>query len=253
MQVLRPNFEKRGGLVDVVVQCGITRDVIMKAKTDETGFLNTCATGIGTFFSESRNKPWVKGEESGNYLQVLDIEIDCDGDALVYVVIPKGEGRACHTDARSCFYRSVFGRALGIPAPKAGKNEELPLIESEVHELFARFAKIGPPQDVQSLLWSLSTLESRLRARAKASPSESYTRQLLDKGVAKCAKKFGEEALEAAMAAVAESDERLVAECADVVYHMLVVLISRRLSFELVEKELRRREDKSGIEEKASR
>ena len=253
MKVLRPNFEKRGGLVDVVVQCGITRDVIMKAKTDEAGYRNTARSGLAHFFSESRNKPWLKGEESGNFFKVIDIEIDCDGDALVYVVAPIGDGKACHTGARSCFYRSVFGRALGIPAPKAGKNERLSVIELEVQERFERFSKVSAPQDVQRLLWNLGTLEYRLKERAKASAEESYTRKLLDGGLKKCAKNFGEEAVEAVLAAVAESDERLIAECADVVYHMLVLLLSRDLSFSLVEQELQRREGKSGLQEKASR
>jgi phosphoribosyl-ATP pyrophosphohydrolase len=76
---------------------------------------------------------------------------------------------------------------------------------------------------------------------------------LLDKGTAKCAKKFGEEAIEAAIAAVAESDERLIAESADVLYHLLVLLMSRGLSVAAVEKELQRREGQSGLAEKAAR
>lgn len=100
---------------------------------------------------------------------------------------------------------------------------------------------------------SLNLLEARLRERAKAPPTESYTRQLLDKGTVKCAKKLGEEAVELIIASVSEGDERVVAECADVIYHMLVMLLSRGLSFSLVEEELQRREGKSGLQEKASR
>lgn len=253
MKVLRPNFEKRGGLVDVVVQCGITRDVVMKAKTDEAGFRRTCETGRATFFSESRQKPWVKGEESGNFMEVIDIEVDCDGDALTYIAVTKGNGLACHTGARSCFYRSVFGRALGIPAPYGGANELLDSIEIDVEERFEKFSKLTAPQDVQGLLWSLGSLEAKLRQRAKASPEESYTRRLLDKGPVACARKFCEEAIETVIAATSESDERVIAECADVIYHMLVALLSRNLSFSQVEKELQRREPQSGLQEKASR
>lgn len=253
MKVLRPNFEKRGGLVDVVVQCGITRDVIMKAKTDEAGFRKTCETGRATFFSESRQKPWVKGEESGNYMDVIDVEVDCDGDALTYIVVTKGDGKACHTGARSCFYRSVFGRPLGIPSPYSGADEVLATMDIAVKDSFEKFAKVGPPQDVQALLWGLGTLEGKLRQRAKASPEESYTRRLLDKGPVACARKFCEEAVEVVIAATSESDERVIAECADVIYHMLVALLSRNLSFSQVEKELQRREPMSGLQEKASR
>jgi len=251
MKILRPNFEKRGGLVDVVVQCSITRDVVMKAKTDEAGFLRTCVSGLATFFSESRNKPWVKGEESGNFLEVVDVQVDCDGDALIYIVIPKGN--ACHTGARSCFYRSVLGQPLGIPAPGAGEKEALPDIEIEVHERFVRLAMTGEPEPPQHQEWSLRLLEQRLRERAKAPATESYTRQLLNKGTARCAKKLGEESVEAVIAAVVESDERLIAECADVVYHLLVLLLSRDLSFSSVEEELQRRERRSGLQEKALR
>ncbi len=253
MKVLRPNFEKRGGLVDVIVKCGITQDVLMKASTDESGWRKTLETGVATYYSTSRNKPWVKGEESGNVQLVIDIHVDCDGDALIYIVVQKGQGVACHTEARTCFYRSVLGRGLAVPAPKAGEKERLEEVEVDVHESFFRLAKVDADRDIQPLLWNLGVLEHRLKQRAKASATESYTRQLLDKGTAKCAKKFGEEAVETVMAAVAESGERLVAESADVVYHLLVLLISRGLTFEMVEKELRRREGQSGLAEKSTR
>ena len=253
MKVLRPNFGKRGGLIVVVVQCGVTQDILMLAYANEEAYRKTLETGKAHYFSTSRNELWPKGVESGNHQEVIDTFIDCDGDAVVYVVVQKGEGVACHTEARSCFYRSGIGRALGIPAPNAGKGEELEEMEVEMHPSLARFAKLRPPRDIQSLLWTPSVLEHRLKKRAKASPEESYTRQLLDKGTAKCAKKFGEEAVETAMAAVAESDERLIAESADVMYHLLVLLMSRGLSFAAVEAELQRREGQSGLAEKAAR
>lgn len=101
--------------------------------------------------------------------------------------------------------------------------------------------------------WNISTLETRLRERAKASPTESYTRQLLDKGTAKCAKKFGEEAVELVIASAIEDSSRVVNEAADVMYHLLVLLMSRGLTFAMVEAELQCREDKSGLAEKAER
>ena len=101
--------------------------------------------------------------------------------------------------------------------------------------------------------FTLADLERRVQARAAASAQASYTRQLLDKGVAHCAKKFGEEAVEAVLAAVGEDRERLIAESADVLYHLLVVLLARGVSLAEIEALLETRTKKSGLEEKASR
>jgi len=132
MFVYRPNFEKRGGLVTVVAQDATTREILMVAYTDEAGWRKTLETGLGSYYSTSRKKSWVKGEESGNFQKVVNVLIDCDGDALVYLVEPQGNKVACHTDARSCFFRSVT-KPWSIPAPKAGKAEELTSIEVPVH------------------------------------------------------------------------------------------------------------------------
>ncbi len=101
--------------------------------------------------------------------------------------------------------------------------------------------------------FTLADLEQRVSDRAQASAEKSYTRQLLDKGVSHCAKKFGEEAVEAVMAAVAEDRDRLIAESADVLYHLLVVLEARGIKLAEVEALLETRTKKSGLEEKASR
>ena len=101
--------------------------------------------------------------------------------------------------------------------------------------------------------FTLADLEKRVHERAKASASESYTRALLDKGVDHCAKKFGEEAVETVMAAVQQDKKRLIAETADLLYHLLVVLEARGVSLADVEAELEKRSAQSGHQEKASR
>jgi phosphoribosyl-ATP pyrophosphohydrolase len=101
--------------------------------------------------------------------------------------------------------------------------------------------------------FTLADLEQRVHDRAKADARQSYTRQLLEKGVAHCAKKFGEEAVEAVLAAVSQDRERLVAESADVLYHLLVVLQARGIKLAEIEALLETRTKKSGLEEKASR
>jgi phosphoribosyl-ATP pyrophosphohydrolase len=101
--------------------------------------------------------------------------------------------------------------------------------------------------------FTIADLEQRIRDRASASAEQSYTRQLLDKGVAQCAKKFGEEAVEAVLAAVGEGRDRVIAESADVLYHLLVVLKAREVTLAEVEALLETRSKKSGLDEKADR
>jgi phosphoribosyl-ATP pyrophosphohydrolase len=101
--------------------------------------------------------------------------------------------------------------------------------------------------------FTLHDLEKRVRDRAQASADVSYTRKLLDRGVDYCVKKFGEEAIEAAIAAVAEDKNRMIAEAADVLYHLLVVLHARGVSLAEVEAALAERTRQSGLDEKAAR
>jgi phosphoribosyl-ATP pyrophosphohydrolase len=100
---------------------------------------------------------------------------------------------------------------------------------------------------------TLHDLEKRIQERAKASADVSYTRKLLDRGVSHCAKKLGEEAVEAAIAAVGEDRQRMIAEAADVLYHLLVVLHVRGISLAEVEGALTARTHQSGLDEKAAR
>jgi phosphoribosyl-ATP pyrophosphohydrolase len=101
--------------------------------------------------------------------------------------------------------------------------------------------------------FTLNDLEKRVQERARASADVSYTRELLDRGVTHCAKKLGEEAVEAAIAAVSEDRERTISEAADVVYHLLVVLYARGITLAEVEDELGARTRQSGLDEKAAR
>jgi phosphoribosyl-ATP pyrophosphohydrolase len=101
--------------------------------------------------------------------------------------------------------------------------------------------------------FTLDDLEKRVKERAVASPDVSYTRKLLDRGIAHCAKKLGEEAIETAIAAIAEDRDRVIAEAADLLYHLLVVLEARGVALSEVEAQLARRQTSSGLDEKASR
>jgi phosphoribosyl-ATP pyrophosphohydrolase len=101
--------------------------------------------------------------------------------------------------------------------------------------------------------FTLHDLEKRVQMRAQESADVSYTRKLLDRGVAQCAKKLGEEAVEAAIAAISEDRDRVIGEAADVLYHLLVVLHARGIKLDEVEAELGARTRQSGLDEKAAR
>jgi phosphoribosyl-AMP cyclohydrolase len=109
---LRLQFEKRGGLLPAVVQHESTREVLMLGYVNEEAFRETLRSGYATFWSTSRQELWTKGKTSGDLLQLREVLVDCDQDALVYVVRPLGGG-ACHTrnaagqPRQSCFYRHL--------------------------------------------------------------------------------------------------------------------------------------------------
>jgi phosphoribosyl-AMP cyclohydrolase / phosphoribosyl-ATP pyrophosphohydrolase len=209
------------GLVTVVVQDRHSGLVRMVAHADDQAITATLTSGYAHFFSRSRNKLWKKGEESGNLLQVAEVWADCDADCLVYLVDPAGP--SCHTGRDTCFFRRVQPDGSLIDEPAQLASPTLPRL---VHEL---------------------------EARRDAPADKSYTRSLLDKGAAKIAAKIREEGDELARAVEAESDERVVSESGDVVYHMLVGLLFRKLSLRDVQVEIARRFGISGHDEKASR
>jgi phosphoribosyl-ATP pyrophosphohydrolase/phosphoribosyl-AMP cyclohydrolase len=171
-----------------IVQDSESGRVLMLAWMDGEAERLTRKTGEAWFWSRSRQRPWKKGETSGNTLAVEELRDDCDGDALLVRVRPNGP--ACHTGSTSCF------------AP-----------------------------------WLWRTVAER----AKDRPPESYVAGLLDEGVAACARKVGEEGVEVAVAALDESDERMIEEIADLWFHSYVLLAARGLDPSAVEDELARR------------
>lgn len=104
-----PRFDA-SGLIGAIVQHADTREVLMFAYMDAEALTKTCDTGLAHFHSRSRGTLWLKGETSGHFLRVREIRVDCDQDALLILAEPQGP--ACHTGARSCFYRSLDGEGL---------------------------------------------------------------------------------------------------------------------------------------------
>ena len=209
------------GLVTIVVQDRHTGLVRMVAHANEQALAATLESGYAHFFSRSRNKLWKKGEESGNLLRVLEVWADCDADCLVYLADPAGP--SCHTGREVCFFRRVQADGSLVDEPSQLASPTFPRLVQE------------------------------LEARRDASAQKSYTRSLLDKGVSKIAEKVREEADELARALESESDERVVSESGDLLYHMLVGLLARKLSLRDVQVEIARRFGTSGHDEKASR
>lgn len=130
MKVLWPNFIKRNGICVVIAQDFQTKQILMQGYVDENGYRETLKTGEAVYYSTSRKKRWKKGETSGDIQIVHDILIDCDGDSIIYLVEQRGAG-ACHTKAKSCFYRNHKGNYLEKILD--GETEKLPQNDCEVH------------------------------------------------------------------------------------------------------------------------
>lgn len=205
------------GLVTVVAVDRHDGDVRMVAHASREALLRTLETRTAWFWSRSRAALWQKGESSGHVLHVHEVWADCDGDALVYVVDPVGP--SCHTGSTSCFFRR-------LDAEDAPETRALP---------------------------TLTRLGSTIAARARGDADKSYTKSLLEKGAPKIGEKLREEAGELADAIAQETDERVISEAADVLYHLMVGLQLRGLALHHVAAELARRFGTSGHDEKASR
>lgn len=215
------------GLVAAIV---VERDdgrVLMLGYMNRDALAATLSTRKVTFFSRSKQRLWQKGESSGHTLEVAEMRIDCDGDALL--IHAKPAGPTCHTEASSCFYTLV-----DLESQAVGSEDD------------------GPPMRELDALWQ--TILARKAGRGMTNADgKSYVRSLLDAGPAKIDAKLREEAGELGDAIVGESDERVLNEAADLLFHALVGLAARDLSIADVAAVLRKRHGQSGIDEKARR
>ena len=101
------DYSKLGGLIPAVIQDAVSAEVLMVGFMNEQALAETRRTGYATFFSRSRSALWMKGETSGNRLEVTEILVDCDEDTVLVKVKRLGEGNVCHTGARTCFTRAL--------------------------------------------------------------------------------------------------------------------------------------------------
>lgn len=187
------------GLVPVIVQDAQSKEVLTLAYMNEQSLQKSLETGETWFYSRSRQALWHKGETSGHTQRIVEMRYDCDRDALLVLVEPKGP--ACHTGSYSCFSHRLAGEYN----------------DPSAH----RFAIINE-------------LESVIAAREAERPEGAYTTYLFDKGVDKILKKVGEEAAEVIIAAKNRHPEELKWEVADLLYHLLVLLREQKLPLDEV-------------------
>lgn len=193
------DFAKMGGLVPAIIQDAETEKVLMLGFMNEEAYQKTMDSGRVTFFSRTKKRLWTKGEESGNFLNVVDMKVDCDNDTLLIRVHPMGP--VCHQGTDTCW---------------GEKNES-------------------------SSVMFLKTLQDFICHRYEEMPEDSYTTSLFQSGVNKMAQKVGEEAVETVIEACNGSDERLIYEGADLLYHLIVLLTSKGYRIEDLARELQER------------
>ncbi len=192
------DFDKVGGLIPAIIQDNETNKVLMLGYMNQEALDKTKELGKVTFYSRTKQRLWTKGEESGNFLNVISIQEDCDQDTLLIKVNPVGA--VCHTGDDTCF--------------------------KEVNREDVMFFK---------------HLQQFIEKRHQEMPEGSYTTSLFQSGVNRMAQKVGEEAIESVIEACNGTNERLVYESADMLYHLIVLLTSKGLSIEDLSRELQKR------------
>ncbi len=193
------------GHVPVVVQDYKTDEVLMVAYMNEEAYQATLKTGRMTYYSRSRDELWVKGETSGHYQYVKSMTADCDKDTILAKV--SQIGAACHTGAHSCFFNEIMSREYTESNP-------LRVFEQVFGVILDR--KVHPKEG-------------------------SYTNYLFDKGIDKILKKLGEEATEIVIAAKNPNANEIKYEIADFLYHMMVLMAEKGVTWEEITEELAKR------------
>jgi phosphoribosyl-ATP pyrophosphohydrolase/phosphoribosyl-AMP cyclohydrolase len=192
------------GLIPAVVQDVENNEVLMVAWMNRESLSKSLESGRTWFYSRSREALWLKGETSGNYQYIKEVRLDCDGDTLLFKV--EQLGVACHQGTRSCFSRAV-----------------------------GRVADEAKADNIIAYLYTL------IQERQKSMPEGSYTAKLFQRGRGRIAQKVGEEAVEVVVAAMQDNHGELVEETADLLYHLLVLLVECGTSPEEIREKLAER------------
>ncbi|HUQ10296.1 MAG TPA: bifunctional phosphoribosyl-AMP cyclohydrolase/phosphoribosyl-ATP diphosphatase HisIE [Steroidobacteraceae bacterium] len=204
LDITRVDFQKGDGLVPAIVQDADSGAVLMMAYMNREALDETLKRRRAVFYSRSKQRLWEKGETTGHTLDVVDVALDCDADTLLVTARPRGP--ACHNGTLTCF------------------GDE--------------------PRTAATSIAFLAKLEAVVAQRSTEKPDSSYTAKLLAAGLNKVAQKVGEEGVETALAGVVESEQKLVEESADLLFHLLVLLRARRVPLSQVVQELEKRHRK---------
>jgi phosphoribosyl-ATP pyrophosphohydrolase/phosphoribosyl-AMP cyclohydrolase len=206
------NFYKNiDGLLPVIIQDATSKEVLMLGYMNEEAFEKTKAQNRVTFFSRSKQRLWTKGESSNNFLDVVEIKIDCDQDTIL--ILANAHGPTCHNGTTTCFDRD---------------DEEVSFRESETNK-----------NDEEK--FTIYDLEKTIHQRIDDEVEGSYTYSLIQKGINKVAQKVGEEAVETVIDAINGKEEDFIYEASDLMYHYLVLLKAKGFSLSDIEKELAKR------------
>jgi len=195
----------QAGLVPAVIQDAENEEVLMVAWMNRESLRRSLESGMTWFYSRSRQSLWLKGETSGNHQYIKEVLLDCDGDTLLIKV--KQLGVACHQGTRSCFSRVV------------GSNTT----------------------EEQSSADIINDLYALIQERNRTLPEGSYTAKLFKKGRGRIAQKVGEEAVETVVAAMEDNRSELIEETADLIYHLLVLLVECGVSPQDIKEKLAER------------
>lgn len=205
MDLKKLDFAKGDGLLPAVVQDARTYQVLMLGYMNEAAVKQTLEEERVTFYSRSKGRLWTKGETSKNYLDLVEIQADCDNDSLLILARPQGP--TCHTGETSCFHEKKF----------------------------------NPPKERYGFL---KELEDLIKDRKEEMPKGSYTSYLFKRGVDKMAQKVGEEAVETVIESKNDQKKKFVGEVADLLFHLMVLMVEKGISLKKVVKRLKKRHKK---------
>lgn len=220
---------QKSPLIPTIAQDFKTKEVLMLAFSNELSLNLTLETKHAHYFSRSKARIWRKGEQSGHIQEIVEVRIDCDSDALLFLV--KQHGVACHTGNMSCFFRKIDFQS--------SQNTQNPQSTQKI--------------DIKEIYGIIDSLYHTILERKTKDPKSSYVASLFTKGENAICKKIIEEAGELTFALKDGEQKDIIYECADLVFHSLVGLASKDISPDRIRQELKRREGVSGIAEKNSR
>ena len=206
-------MKKNTKIVPAIIQDFKTKEVLMLAYMDIGSLKKSISEGKTWFWSRSKGRLWNKGETSGNKQEIKEIRYDCDNDSLLIQV--EQTGSACHTGEMSCFYRILQDPEKDIDFEKSSEKSENEAILGELYEV--------------------------IQERISGKNENSYTYSLHMKGLEEIMKKIGEEAIEIILASKHQDKKDIIYETGDLLYHLLVLLVEKKIKLEEIFDELRSR------------